>query len=82
MKIQAFLSEGFENTAVREIKKAESVYLMNHISCPGILVECGFLSNPTEAALLQQSSHQTKLSAVMGCAILQFITEGETPNEV
>ena len=30
----------------RKSKKADGIYLMEHISCTGILVECGFLSNP------------------------------------
>jgi len=47
---------------------AQSVYLMNHISCPAVLVECGFLTNPTEERLLQDANYQTKLAAAMsGC---------------
>ncbi|MBP1568646.1 MAG: N-acetylmuramoyl-L-alanine amidase, partial [Oscillospiraceae bacterium] len=29
------------------------VFLLSRIHCPGILVECGFLSNPLEERLLQ-----------------------------
>lgn len=61
----------------------ESVYLMNHISCRAILVECGFLSNPQEDALLQSSGYQTKLAAALAGAYLsyqQMNLEGETPN--
>lgn len=39
-----------------------SVYLMAHIQCPGVLVECGFLSNAEEAALLQIEEYQRKLA--------------------
>lgn len=39
-----------------------SVYLMAHIQCPGVLVECGFLSNGEEAALLQTEEYQRKLA--------------------
>lgn len=47
---------------------AKSVYLMNHIDCPAVLVECGFLTNPTEDRLLQDSGYQRKLAAAMaGC---------------
>ena len=34
----------------KEIPK--EIYLMNHITCPAILVECGFLTNPKEEAHL------------------------------
>jgi N-acetylmuramoyl-L-alanine amidase len=60
---------------------AENVYLMNHISCRAILVECGFLSNPEEDRLLQSSDYQLKLAAVLAGAYLsyqQIDQEGET----
>lgn len=62
---------------------SESVYLMNHISCRAILVECGFLSNRQEDALLQSPGYQTKLAAALAGAYLsyqQMNLEGETPN--
>ncbi|MEG0597323.1 MAG: N-acetylmuramoyl-L-alanine amidase, partial [Oscillospiraceae bacterium] len=60
---------------------SKDVYLMNHISCRAILVECGFLSNPQEDALLQTAEYQTKLAATIAGAYLQFQNmEGERPN--
>lgn len=50
----------------------DTVYLMTHISCPGILVECGFLSNPEEEALLRSAAYQNKLAAAMAAAWLQY----------
>jgi N-acetylmuramoyl-L-alanine amidase len=50
----------------------KTVYLMNHISCRAILVECGFLSNMNEDALLQTSQYQTKLAAVLAGSYLQY----------
>lgn len=44
---------------------ADNVYLMNHVNCPAVLVECGFLSNPEEEAMLRQEGYQTKLAAVL-----------------
>lgn len=52
----------------RQAKKADGVYLMQHIRCPGILIECGFLSNPEEEALLRSDEYQKKLCAVIACA--------------
>lgn len=59
----------------------ESVYLMSHISCKAILVECGFLSNPEEDQLLQSSVYQTKIATVLLGSYLESIyfgTKGET----
>ena len=60
----------------------ESVYLMNHITCKAILVECGFLSNYEEDLLLQSDLYQTKLAAALAGAYLNYqdiIRKGETP---
>ena len=49
-----------------------TIYLMKEITKPGILVECGFLSNPTEAQQLQQESYQTKLAVAIVSGYLQY----------
>ena len=56
----------------------DGVYLMSHTTCPAILVECGFLSNPEETALLQQSSYQVKMAAVIAAAYCQYYTNEGT----
>ena len=60
----------------REIKKAEGIYLMQHIDCTGVLIECGFLSNPEEDAKLRTKAYQQKLSCVIAGTISQFLTDG------
>lgn len=59
----------------RKAKKANGVYLMEHIQCPGILVECGFLSNPVEEAMLQSKEYQQKLCCVIAATATGFLTE-------
>lgn len=43
----------------------EHVYLFKHISCPAILVECGFLSNGEEASLLLTDTYQCKIAIIL-----------------
>ena len=43
----------------------DGIYLFDHVSCPAILVECGFLSNAEETALLNTQPYQTKLALVI-----------------
>ena len=45
---------------------------MKNITAPGVLVECGFLSNPEEDLLLQTAGYQTKLASTLAAAWLQF----------
>ncbi len=50
----------------------DSVYLMNHVTAPGVLVECGFLSNPAEAAALQDPAYQTRLAVAITAGVLEL----------
>ena len=55
----------------RETKQIpNNVYLMNHISCPAVLVECGFLTNTQEEALLRQDSYQRKIAGCLAGSLL------------
>ena len=68
---QHLLRETLGTDPKREATRiAKKVYLMNHINCRAILVECGFLSNPREDQLLQQEDYQTKLAMVLMSAYL------------
>lgn len=46
---------------IREIKQDNSYYMYKHINSPGILIEAGFISNPSENYLLRQEWYQNKL---------------------
>jgi len=60
--------------STRLSKKSSGVYLMEHIQCPGVLIECGFLSNPEEDALLRLPQYQKKLCCVISSLTSQFIS--------
>ena len=53
---------------------SKKLYLLNHVSCPAILVECGFLSNLSDLGKLSDSSYQTMLSTVLMASYLQYKT--------
>lgn len=71
--LQSSLIASVNEGSSRKCKKADSVYLMQHINCTGVLVECGFLSNPQEEALLRSDAYQRKLCCVIASAISQYI---------
>ena len=60
----------------RHVKKADGIYLMQHINCTGVLVECGFLSNSQEEALLRSQSYRQKLSCVIAATLSNFLDRG------
>jgi len=47
--------------------------VLSNAPCPAVLVECGFLSNPEEAALLQTSAHREKTALALADAITSFL---------
>lgn len=57
----------------REAKKAASVYLLENIRCTGVLIECGFLSNPEEEGMLRSSEYQQKLCCVIVSGLTEFL---------
>lgn len=56
-----------------------TIYLMKNITSPGIIVECGFLSNPEETGRLQQPEYQRKLAAAIAAGYLRHVAEEEAP---
>ncbi len=69
--VQRVVRETIQPENKRDVKRIPStVYLMNHIDCPAVLVECGFLSNPEEEALLRDDDYQKKLAAALTAAWL------------
>ena len=58
----------------REIKKSTGVYLMEHIRRPGVLIECGFLSNPVEEAALRTDEYQKKIGCVIAATVSKFLS--------
>lgn len=71
--IQEALNQSVNQGNEKESKKIPStIYLMKHITAPGVIVECGFLSNSGETQMLQEPSYQLKLA----CAILAGFRSG------
>lgn len=55
----------------RELKRGEdTVFLLYKTTAPAVLVECGFLSNPEELALLKTDAYRQQLAFAITCGIL------------
>lgn len=70
--MQTALNAALAPTSRRSAKTASGVYLMEHISHPGLLVECGFLSNPAEEQKLASDDYQRRLAAVIAAVLARF----------
>lgn len=72
-RIQTAFRENLNPANRRQSKKSSGVYLMEHINCTGILIECGFLSNPKEEALLRDSCYQKRICTVIAATVSQYL---------
>lgn len=72
-RLQTGFRTSLNSNNKRQIKKASGVYLMEHINCTGVLIECGFLSNHKEEAMLRDSTYQRKLCCVIAATVSQFL---------
>lgn len=61
-------------TSNRKSKKCSGVFLMEHLRCTGVLIECGFLSNQQEDAKLRDANYQKQLCAVIAATVSQFLS--------
>ncbi len=59
----------------RQIKKATGVYLLQNIQKPGILIECGFISNPEEDSLLRNGTYQKQVASVIAATLSQYFSQ-------
>lgn len=70
--IQDEMKKNLKNTD-RVAKQADKeIYLLKTLQMPSALVEVGFLSNPTEAALLRDPAYQKKVAAAIYQGILRY----------
>ncbi len=74
--VQTTVQTQLQKDNTRKIKRADSsIFLLDRLACPAVLVECGFLSNAQDCANLEQTDYQQKIAFLLFCAIRQTIKE-------
>ena len=74
-KLQSDLVAKLNPGSNRKAKKSSGVYIMDHIRCVGVLIECGFLSNISEENLLRSADYQKKLCAVIVTSCQSYMNQ-------
>ena len=72
-KIQSAVSKELQPENDRQCKSGTDIYLLERLTCPSVLIECGFLSNHEECELLSTEKYQKTLSELMAKAIYEHI---------
>ena len=75
--IQEELRRVLNNNNNRVELARDSVYLLREIDSTAILIECGFLSNPREAELLNQPQYQEKIAWAIYTGIIRYYNQIE-----
>lgn len=79
------LAESIQNS-IKEIaspdnnrvsKSNNDYYMLLHTSCPAVIVECGFLSNPGEAELLNSKDYRKLIVSAIRKGIEDYLSEGK-----
>lgn len=76
--IQSAVVSALQPDNTRRIKQSGTeIYLLYHAVRPAVMVECGFLSNPEEAALLKDPDYQTQIALSTAQGIMNFLQSTE-----
>ncbi len=70
--IQSSLKEYLKNTD-RKIVSRDNIFLLNKVTKPCCIIECGFMSNKEELSLLQSEDYQYKLAHAIFYGIEDYL---------
>jgi N-acetylmuramoyl-L-alanine amidase len=73
-KIAQTLQEEFkkEIKTTRNIKEIKNMYLFDRLNKPGVLIEVGFISNPSDREKLVDEEYQNKISKIITKSIIKY----------
>ncbi len=78
--IQDIMNQQLEPAKKRVAQANTNYYLLTRTPTPTVIVECGFLSNPTEANLLMQEDYQNRVAHAIYSGIIAYY-EATTSNQ-
>lgn len=59
----------------RKIKEIKTMLMNRKITIPGVLIEAGFLSNPSDRYLLQKKDYQNKIAEIIKEGIIEYFNK-------
>lgn len=75
-KIGTILMKNFKTEfGTKRTLKTTDLYMYKNTTVPGVLIECGFISNANERYLLQQPDYQLKLSKSITNSVIEYFNQ-------
>lgn len=68
--MQTSLVQHLNKGSRRLEKRGEGIYILEKTSCPAILIECGFLSNPAEEEKLRTEKYQKDIAVTISTILV------------
>lgn len=74
--IQKKLVAALEEDGKGRVEKSnDNYYILLNVSCPAVIVECGFLSNPEEAAKLGSEEYQEMVAKAVAEGVVEYLLD-------
>ncbi|OXM86938.1 N-acetylmuramoyl-L-alanine amidase [Paenibacillus rigui] len=77
--LQSSLNELYKTTEAPVYGK--TFYLLKHVQVPAVIVEMGFISNPSDREQMTQPQKQKQLAASIAQGVIAFLNEKPAPKE-
>lgn len=75
IKLANIIQKEFINnlkSPMKEKKLSNDIYMYKYLEVPGVLIECGFLSNKNERYLLQSDGYQNEIVSAIVEALIKY----------
>ncbi|MBR3816929.1 MAG: N-acetylmuramoyl-L-alanine amidase [Clostridia bacterium] len=74
--LQQSIVSRIQNDNNRKIKKSgDDIYLLKKIEGPAVMVECGFMSNPSESLKLKDEAYQKELALSIAAGLTDYYSD-------
>lgn len=78
-QLGTILMKHFKNDLkTKRVLKKTDLYMYRNTTVPGVLIECGFLSNANERYLLQKEDYQKKIAQSITNAVIEYFETVKT----
>ena len=71
-KIQTSVKTTLQENNNRLIKSGEGIYILENVTSPAVLIECGFMTNFEECEKLSKKEYRKQLSLAIVCGIIEY----------
>jgi N-acetylmuramoyl-L-alanine amidase len=72
-RIQEAVRNDIQPENTRKTKQGDGIYILENVTNPAVMIECGFLTNSEECEKLSEENYQNQLSFSVIRAIIEYI---------